>query len=46
MRLHLEESLADGDEFGDVQHPLWIKVLQLQTLLIEEPMQEPVHGVP
>ena len=37
VRLHPEESLVDGDETGDVQHPRRIKVLQLQTPLIEEP---------
>ena len=29
VRLHPEESLADGDEAGDVQHSRRIKVLQL-----------------
>ena len=43
--LHLEEGLTDGDKAGDVQHPRWIEVLQLQTLLIKESTQEPVHGV-
>ena len=37
MRLHPKESLADGDEASNVQHPHRIKVLQLQTPLIEEP---------
>ena len=46
MRLHPEESLTDSNEAGDVQHPRWIKVLQLQTPLIKEPTQEPVCGVP
>jgi len=45
VRLHPEESLADGDEAGNVQHPSQIKVLQLQTPLIEEPTQEPVRRV-
>ena len=45
MWLHPKESLADGDKASDVQHPHWIKVLQLQTPLIEEPTQEPVRGV-
>ena len=44
MRLHLEECLVDGDEAGDVQHPSWVEVLQLQTPLVEEPTQKPVHG--
>ena len=43
--LHLEESLADGDEASDVQHPHRIEVLQFQTPLVEEPAQKPVHGV-
>ena len=37
VRVHPEESLADGDKAGNVQHPHRIKVLQLQTPLIEEP---------
>ena len=45
MRLHPEESLADGDKTSDVQHRRWIEMLQLQTPLIEEPMQELVRGV-
>ena len=45
MWLHPEESLADGDEAGDVRHPRRIEVLQLQTPLIEESAQEPVRGV-
>jgi len=45
MRLHLEEGLADSDEAGDVQHPSWVEVLQLQAPLIEESAQKPVHGI-
>ena len=45
MRLHPEESLADVDETNDVQHPRRIEMLQVQTLLVEEPTQEPMHGV-
>ena len=44
--LHPEESLTDGDETSNVQHPRWIEMLQLQTPLIEEPTQELVHRVP
>ena len=44
-RLYPEESLTDGDEASDVQYPHRIKVLQLQTPLIEEPTQELVHGL-
>ena len=46
MPLHPEESLVDGDETNDVQHPRRIEVLQLQSPLIEEPTQEPVHEIP
>ena len=45
VQLHRKESLIDGDETDDVQHPHRIKVLQLQTPLIEEPTQELVRGV-
>jgi len=37
VRLQPEESLTDGDKAGNVQHPRQIKVLQLQTPLVEEP---------
>ena len=45
MWLHPEESLADGDETSDMQHPRRIEVLQLQISLIKDPTQEPVRGV-
>ena len=46
MRLHLEEGLVDGDKAGDMQHPSRVEVLQLQTPLVEEPMQKPLCGIP
>ena len=45
MQLHPEESLADGDETSNVQHPHRIEVLQLQIPLIKEPAQELVRVV-
>ena len=46
MWLHPEDGLADSDEAKDVQYPSRVEVLQLQAPLIEEPAQEPVHGIP
>ena len=46
MRLHPEEGFAHSDKANDMQHPSQIEVLQLQTPLVEEPTQEPVHGIP
>jgi len=45
MRLHPEEGLVDSDETGDVKHPYWVEMLQLQAPLIEETAQKPMHGV-
>ena len=45
MRLHPEEGLTDGDEAGNVQHPSWIEVRQLQAPLVEDPTQEPMRGM-
>ena len=45
MQLHPKEGLVDSNKVGDVQRPRQIKVLQLQTPLVEEPTQEPVRGV-
>ena len=46
VRLHLEEGLINGDKASEVQYSSWVEVLQLQAPLIEEPTQEPVHGIP
>ena len=45
VRLHPKEGLANDYETGNVQHPSRIEVLQLQAPLIEEPVQEPMHGI-
>lgn len=37
MRVHPEEGLANGNEAGDVQHPIRIEVLLLQPLVIVKP---------
>ena len=46
MQLHPEEGLTDGVEAGDVHHPGWVEMLQLQAPLVEETGQKPMRGVP
>ena len=46
MWLHHEEGLTDGVEAGDVHHPGWVEMLQLQAPLVEETGQKPMRGVP
>ena len=46
MRLHPKEGLIDGDKVGDVQHPSWVEMLQLQAPLVEETAQKLMCGVP
>jgi hypothetical protein len=44
--IYPEEALTQSDEARDMQHPVWIEMLQLQPLLVQQPEQEWVRGIP
>ena len=46
VRPHLEKGLVDSDKASNMQYLCWVEVLQLQAPLVEEPVQEPVRGIP
>jgi hypothetical protein len=37
VQIYSEETLIERDEARDMQHPIWVEVLQLHLLLVQQP---------